>query len=165
MHNIATYKNYINQFNQLKKIIKRNYFKRMLDMNKHNMKKTWQILNKAIGKQSDKSSFQQSFKIDNKNISNKKQIAESFNTYFATIGASTSQNVPKSKIYYTDYLANSVCNSMYMYFESIDPSVVIDVVKKLKPKTSSGHDEISTKLVKESIVTIIQPLTHIINLS
>jgi hypothetical protein len=163
MHNIATYKNYINQFNKLKKIIKRDYFKCMLDMNKHNMKKTWQILKKAIGKQSDKSSFPQSFKIDNENISNKMQIAESFNTYFANIGASTSQNVPKLKKHYTDYLANSVCNSMYL--ESIDPSVVFDVVKKLKPKTSSGHDEISTKLVKESIVTIIQPLTHIINLS
>ena len=52
-----------------------------------------------------------------------------------------------------------------IYLESIDPLLVIDVVKKLKPKTSSWHDEIFTKLVKESIVNIIQPLTHIINLS
>ena len=41
MHNIATYKNYINQFKKLKKIIKRNYLKFLLDLNKHNMKKTW----------------------------------------------------------------------------------------------------------------------------
>jgi len=52
-----------------------------------------------------------------------------------------------------------------IYLESIDPLLVIDVVKKLKPKTSSVHDKISTKLVKESIVNITQPLTNIINLS
>ena len=163
VHNITTYKNYINHFNKLKKIMKRNYFKCLLDMNKHNMKKTWQILKKAIGKQSNKSGFPQSFKIDNENVSNKIQIAESFNNYFAKIGVSTSQNVPKSKKNYTDYLKNSLSNSMYL--ESIDPSTVIDVVRKLKPKTSSGHDDISTKLVKETIIDIIQPLTHIINRS
>ena len=64
---------------------------------------------------------------------------------------------------YTDNLENSVCNRIYL--ESIDLSLIIDVVKKLKPKTSRGHDEISTKLVKESIVNIIQPSPHIINLS
>jgi hypothetical protein len=63
---------------------------------------------------------------------------------------------PNRKKKYTDYLENSLSNSMYL--ESIDPSIVIDVVKKLKPKTSSGHDENSTKLVKETIVNIIQPI-------
>lgn len=40
LHNITTYKNYINQYNKLKKNMKRNYFKCILDLNKHNMKKT-----------------------------------------------------------------------------------------------------------------------------
>jgi len=127
------------------------------------IKKTWQILKKATGKQSDISSFPQSFKIDNENVSNKMQIAESFNIYFATIGGSTSQKLPKLKKHYTGYLENYVCNSMYL--ESIDSSLVTDVGKKLKLKTSSGHDEICTKVIKESIVHIIQPLTNIINLS
>lgn len=91
------------------------------------------------------------------------QIAESFNNYFAKIGATTSQNVPRSKTNYTDYLKNSLSNSMYL--ESIDPSHVLEIVKHLKPKTSSGHDDISTKLVKETIINIVQPLTHIINRS
>ncbi len=53
---------------------------------------------------------------------------------------------PNRKKNYTDYLENSL--------SSIDPSIVIDVVKKLKTKTSSGHDDISTQLVKETIVNI-----------
>jgi len=38
-----------------------------------------------------------------------------------------------------------------MYLESTDPSLVVDVVKKLKPKTGSVHDEISTKLIANII--------------
>ena len=52
-----------------------------------------------------------------------------------------------------------------MYIEPVEPYQVIEVVKKLKPKNSSGHDEISTKLVKNTISNIILPLTHIINIS
>ena len=35
----------------------------------------------------------------------------------------------------------------------------------MKPETSSGHDNISTKLIKLSINNIIEPLTNIINTS
>ena len=35
----------------------------------------------------------------------------------------------------------------------------------MKSKTSSGHDSISTKLIKQSINNIIEPLTIIINKS
>jgi len=52
-----------------------------------------------------------------------------------------------------------------MYLKNIDYSLDVDVVKSLTPKTSSGHDEVCTKLVKESIVDSIQTFTHIINLS
>ena len=61
------------------------------------MKKIWQILKKAIGKLNDKSRVPQSFIIDNERVSNKIQRAESFNTYFAKIGACKHQNVPKLK--------------------------------------------------------------------
>ena len=35
----------------------------------------------------------------------------------------------------------------------------------MKSKTSSGHDSISTKLIKQSINNIIEPVTNIINKS
>ena len=35
----------------------------------------------------------------------------------------------------------------------------------MKPKTSSGHDKISSKLLKQTILPIADPLCHIINLS
>ena len=46
-----------------------------------------QILKNALGKQNDTSNFPESFNID-KNVSNRTQIAESFNNYFSRIGVS-----------------------------------------------------------------------------
>ena len=42
---------------------------------------------------------------------------------------------------------------------------ILKTVKLMKPKTSQGHDHISTKLLKETIDLILIPLTHIINQS
>ena len=52
-----------------------------------------------------------------------------------------------------------------MYIEPVTPSVVLNVTLKLKSKLSCGHDEISSKLLKQTIINIITPLTHIINIS
>ena len=62
-----------------------------------------------------------------------------------------------------DYIQNPSLNSMLL--EQIDQQHIIDAANKLKPKTSSGHDDISTKLMKETIQNIILPITHIINRS
>ena len=52
-----------------------------------------------------------------------------------------------------------------MFLEPIEPSHVLDVVNKLKSQTSSGHDDVSSKLIKESIHEIVNPFTHILNCS
>jgi hypothetical protein len=52
-----------------------------------------------------------------------------------------------------------------MFLEPIEPYHIIEVVNKLNPKMSFGHDGFSTKILKESIHTILLPITHIINKS
>ena len=52
-----------------------------------------------------------------------------------------------------------------IFLDPIAPSEILNCAKKLKPKLSSGHDNISTKLLKETIYNILQPITHIINQS
>ncbi len=47
----------------------------------------------------------------------------------------------------------------------VAPSDVVNFSKKLKPKTSFGHDQISNKLLKETIENVLEPITHIINQS
>jgi hypothetical protein len=118
-------------------------------------------MKKALGKKTMTPNFPQIFSIDNEQISNKEQIARSFNT--SNIGKITSQNVPQSKKLFSEFLNNPLPNSMYL--EPINKTIVLDVVNKLKPKTSYGHDEIPTKVIKGSIHSFLDPITHIINLS
>ena len=54
---------------------------------------------------------------------------------------------------YRNYLDKPVINSMFM--EEIHYLYVMDTVKILKPKVSSGFDEISSKLIKETIYNTI----------
>ena len=135
----------------------------IIEENKFNMKKTWTVLNEIIGRKNDKSNFAQEFIIGGNSVKDKTIIAESFNDYFSKIGHETGQNVPSTDVNYSDFLSNQHPYSMF-----IDPVVPCDITNtahKLKSKSSFGHDEISTKLLKKTINNITLPITHIVNRS
>ena len=52
-----------------------------------------------------------------------------------------------------------------MSFIPTDQHEILIIVKSLKSKQSTGHDGISTKLLKQIIHNITSPLEHIFNLS
>ena len=52
-----------------------------------------------------------------------------------------------------------------MFLDPVLPTDVINVIRKLKPKSSSGSDEISTKLLIKIVEHIVIPITHIVNIS
>ena len=52
-----------------------------------------------------------------------------------------------------------------MFLETVDQYDILKIVNKMKPKTSFGYDDISTKIIKDSILNILSPVTHIINRS
>ena len=147
-------------YNTLKRKMKIIYYK---DENKFNIKKTWSILKQAIGKLNDKSSYPNSFIINNVSITDKQEAAEGFNNFFSKIGVMTSQSIPNSNKKISSYMSNPVVDSVFI--EPVSPSDVLSVATKLKPKLSCGHDNISTKLLKLSIEHIIEPITHVINRS
>ena len=137
-------------YNKLKREMKRNYNNNIINENKHDIKKTWTILRQAIGKLNDKSSFPSYFTINNNRISDKDNIhvAETFNNFFSQIGIHTGQNVPKSNKNFKSYLPDPISHSIFI--EPVSPSDVTKAAPKLKPKSSFGHDNISSKLLKEN---------------
>jgi hypothetical protein len=46
-----------------------------------------------------------------------------------------------------------------------NPEEILDIIKQLKPKNSSGHDTISTKLIKSIDSSISKPISILINMS
>ena len=162
-YNIQTYKAYNIMYNKLKRKMKISYYKNILDENKCNIKKTWSILKQAIGKTNDKSGYPNSFTINNSTVTDKKNAAEGFNNFFSKIGLQTNHSVPKSNKCFTSYMPAPSLHSIFI--EPVSPSDVMSSANKLKPKSSYGQDNISTKLLKDTIDNIIEPITHIINIS
>ncbi|KAK2148349.1 hypothetical protein LSH36_501g02010 [Paralvinella palmiformis] len=90
------------------------------------MKNIWTILKKAIGKQRNKLNISSTFPINNKQVSEKSEITDSFNNYFSNIGIVTSQNVPKAKQTNMSYLNKStgisvMANSTGMNYLYLSP--------------------------------------------
>ena len=52
-----------------------------------------------------------------------------------------------------------------MFLDPVITEEILNATRKMKPKTSTGIDEISTQIMMKSIVPILIPLTHIFNQS
>ena len=132
-HNINYYKTFNQVFDKLKRQLKINYYKLIIEENRFNINKTWSIV-----KHNDKSSFPKEFIINNKPTSNKRLIAESFNMYFSKIGQETSQNVPASEKSFAEYLSNSVANIMFL--EPIDNTTSKLKLRQVLDMTKFQHN-------------------------
>ena len=98
----------------MKRKTKSDYFTNKLELYQHDMKRMWTVLKEAIGKQNDKTSIPLTFNIDNKLVSNKREIVNSFNTYFSKIRLSTSENVPRSPNNISAFFKWPCPHSMYL---------------------------------------------------
>ena len=159
--NIECYKTHLNIFNKAKRRAKITYYKTVIEENKQNIKEMWKILNKAIGKENDKSGYPHSYTIDDCQVNDRDEISNAFNNFFANIGYKVNHSVPNTNVSFKQYMPNHNANSIFL--DPISPTDVLNITNKLKPKTSSGADCISTKLLKNIIELIALPLTHIIN--
>ncbi len=161
--NIIRYKNFESLHKKLLRIAKQTYFRDQLEEAKFDMKKTWTILKTAINSSAKSHKLPDYFINDNLKIIDKQEIANKFNKFFANIGSIISSNVPDTDIPYTHYLKQPHHNTMFL--DPTSPQEIINITSKLKSKTSQGHDEISTKLLKQCINHLASPLSHIINQS
>ena len=64
---------------------------------------------------------------------------------------------------FADYLKNPIPHSMFL--APIESHDILSVTSKLKSKLSSGHDNILTKFLQDTIQSIHRPLTYLINQS
>ena len=91
------------------------------------------------------------FNINEKQITDKKEIAEQFNNFFINIGPKLASELdtagkPDLKSYLNMNKLKTVFN-----FTPIEEEQTKTIITNLKPKNSSGHDNISLILLKASI--------------
>ena len=119
------------------------YYSNQFDLHKNDLAKSWKLLKTIIGKDL-KSSLNTTFTINNRIVTDSREIANGFNNYFISIGP---------------LLASDITCSVnpLSYVKSIDNSIVIvnmsyseveRVISSLK-NSSAGWDEIPTFVARK----------------
>ena len=144
---------------------KREYYFKTFTAHKNDMKKTWKTIDETLNRKRNKSKFPSEFIINNRSITDHKEIADQFNIFFSNIGSTLSDSIENddNTLDFTDYLNNPTEHRFN--FNTITESETLSIINKLKSKNSSGKDEISNKLLKSIKDEIAKPLTIIINQS
>ena len=163
LNHINHYKKYCRVFNLVRRELKSKYYRETLTKYKNNTKETWKLIGQVITKSKSISKLPSSFVINDKVITDPTDIAENFNHFFSNIASNIVENIPQSLNSYRSYLTESHATNFFM--NPVVPNDLITSTGMLKPKSSSGYDNISNKILKETINEVVLPLTHIFNLS
>ena len=160
--NIDIYRKYNTLFNKVRRTMKKLYYDELFSNSKSDIKKTWNEIRKLLLTK-PKNSLPNFLELNGIQITDKQQIADKFNDYFANIGLDIQGMVPETNKMYNDYMPEQINASMFLI--PTDPGNVIDVGMKLRPKSSSGYDNISTKLLRKILEDIAIPFSHVANLT
>ena len=154
--NLTTFNRIINIS---KRALKKSYYANKFLEHKSNIKRTWQLINEVVGKNSSKS-ISDRFLVNNTTITEPIDIANHFNTFFASIGHTLSLNIKQhDDINFEHYLKDrSTSNFEFLHTNSDD---IVSIIGKLPAKKSTGHDGISTELLK-TLCDIISPTISVI---
>ena len=156
------YKQYRQNLNKLLRKAERNYYDFILKQNQNNIKMSWQIIKQVINKNKYKSMTCDKLLVDNKVVTNKTDIANTFNNYFVNVGPSLASQIPNSNKNPISYINHAVVESMYAW--PTDATKIRNIILELK-LSSPGWDNINAKVLKSTYNAISEPLVHIVNLS
>ena len=164
----ATIRINLNTYNSiLQKTIrhaKSTYYGREFEKHKNDSRKTWCTIKNVINKNKSSKEFPSYFLINNIKETNNNIIADKFNQFFTNIGPSLAKKIKTdSPASYNSFMTQNILSSFH--FSLVTGESVEKLIQSLKTKTSSGHDEISTVLLKRISSSLSGLLSLMINQS
>ena len=161
--NKLLYNNYRNKLNELLREAKRKYILNQLEVNKTNSRKLWQILNGTVRGKSTHNQLSETFKnTSGEEITDKNEIAESFNNFFISVGENLQQGVNPSDLDPLQYI-NSQPQHIFDTMGRTNATELHTIIKHLK-NVGAGIDQINANIFKHTFQTIICELVHLMNL-
>ena len=133
--NIDSYKQFNNKLTSIKRTVERNHYSNQLDINKGDMKKSWNIMKTIIGKTKTTPNKISYFLLNNVKLSNKTRIANEFNNYFVSVGPLLAANIKATKINPLEHISVQ-CNSMVIPY--IPEHEIVSIIKSLKKIAALG---------------------------
>ena len=154
------------RFNRFRSILresikraKQTYYNTTFDRFKHDIKRTWAIIDETLHRKKREPPSHIFFH-NGKSLKDSQEIANAFNEYFISIGPSLANTI-KGNDHYSKYLKYPTVSRLKL--EPIDESKTRKLIEHLKNKTTTRIDGISNKLIKNAVNELVSPLTIVIN--
>ena len=159
------YKSYRKLFKQVANAAEASYCKNQFDTQINTVKQLWTNLNKMFSFHKNKcKTVISNLKLDNKTVTNSKDICNGLNDYYCSIGQKLVDLIEKNgSADFTQYCPLPNMNSMFC--NPIDPHEIYNIIMTFKNNKSPGYDNIGPSILKEICPEITNPLAHIFNLS
>ena len=163
VHNEVNYGSYKSKLKQLLKAAQKQHYHDLMIKYKAGMKKSWGVI-KSIINNHKTTPPQSKFKSSNGEIiTDKNIIIQQFNAFFIKIGPNISKTIPNVKANPRNYLGPAL--KEYLFLDPVTSDESRSLLVSLKKNTATGYDEINSMLLKLSTEFIVNPLTHICNMS
>jgi hypothetical protein len=159
----TTYKSYRNKLTTILRKSERMYYIKKLENVKDNLLKTWKVLNRIIARKSNDNSNISEITYNNQTLTDKNDIVDKFNTFFANVGPDLASKIPASKDSFKNYLKSPNKNSIFL--EPTDQHEVKQIICLLKNSNSKRHDGLSTVTIKNCSDELARPLSMVFNRS
>ena len=159
------YRTYRNQLQTLVRKSKISYLHDKCTEFRRDSRKLWQLVNRLIGKTSNKSDTIDCLKVDNMLKYDPSSITNGFCDFFSNIGEQYANKIDSTDSDINDYLDKINSNPHTLFLAPTTNLEISEIINKLPPKTSSGYDNISNILLKKLRGSITTPLCIIFNKS
>ena len=157
------YKTARNKINNDIKQSKKDYYHQYFMNNANNIKNTWKGIKSIITLKSSRKSHSNNLYVNNKLVSDPREIGNTFNDYFSTIATKLQNKIYHHGKDFSSYLGN--CNEHSFFIKPTDQTEVSEQIIALNPNKAEGPTSIPTDILKLIIPSISLPLSKIINLS
>lgn len=162
MENKSAFILYRNKLKSLLRRAEKEYYTEKISSCQKNLNETWKIIKRLINSPKADST-PNTFTVNGSTVSGNENVANAFNQFFVNIGSQLARKITPSSVDFKTYLSHSFKHSFGLYFT--DQNELVSICSTLKQKDSTGHDGISSSIIKKSMVNIVDLLTHIINCS
>jgi hypothetical protein len=126
-------------------------------------RKLWQIVNEVIDRKQVRDKAPDTLKQGETEIKGHREVANTFNEYFASIGEKMANSIPHEPGF-EDYI--KICPyANKLELRRLEEHEVGTIMKRQMPKLSTGIDDINNKIVKTCWEELKKPMTIIVNMS
>ena len=149
---------YQNKLTKLLRTATQKYYETQIEKASNDIKQRWKLLNEIIHKRKSKYKPPSRFKYNNSEITDPTQIANTFCSYFTSIGQSLAEQIPVSPVSPKSFLRDNYNESVFLSQTTKDE--IIKISKSFQSGKAPGFDGVKMTTVKQSIAFISEPLSH-----